>query len=124
MFALACTDDDPLTGTWRECGQIVTPIDSFALDATHFVHQGKNWYLWAQKDPAIAGNSNLYLAELANAWTIKGEPVMISQPDFDWECRGFSVNEGPAAIRHGNQSVCQLFRQRNRRKLLHGLTVD
>lgn len=103
MFALACTDDNPLTGTWRECGQIVTPIDSFALDATHFVHQGKNWYLWAQKDPAIAGNSNLYLAELATPWAIKGEPVMISRPEFDWECRGFSVNEGPAAIRHGNR---------------------
>lgn len=65
MFALTCDDADPLRGEWVERGQILTPIDSFALDATHFVHQGKNWYLWAQKDPTIPGNSNLYLAELA-----------------------------------------------------------
>lgn len=103
MFALACTSEDPLSGEWRECGQITTPIDSFALDATHFVHQGKNWYLWAQKDPAIAGNSNLYLAELDTPWAIKGQPVMISCPEFGWECRGFSVNEGPAVVRHGKR---------------------
>ncbi|MEM6051316.1 family 43 glycosylhydrolase [Erwinia sp. P7711] len=103
MFALACTDSDPMRGEWRECGQIVTPIDSFALDATHFVHQGKNWYLWAQKDPHIAGNSNLYLAELASPWAIKGQPVMLSKPEYEWECRGFSVNEGPAVIRHGER---------------------
>lgn len=39
------------------------------IDAKTFSHQGKHWYLWAQKDPDIAGNFNLYLAEL------------------DWECR-------------------------------------
>ncbi|MFU9137307.1 family 43 glycosylhydrolase [Erwinia tasmaniensis] len=103
MFALACTAEDPLSGEWRECGQIRVPIDSFALDATHFVHQGKNWYLWAQKDPHIPGNSNLYLAELDAPWSIKGEPVMLSKPEYEWECRGFSVNEGPAAIRHGSR---------------------
>ncbi len=103
MFALTCTADDPLTGEWRECGRVETPLNSFSLDATHFVHQGKNWYLWAQKDPAIPGNSNLYLAELANPWSLKSKPVMLSRPEYDWECVGFSVNEGPAVIRHGNR---------------------
>lgn len=49
MFAIECTDDDPLTGRWVEKGQIKTPFDTFATDATTFVHQGKRWYLWAQK---------------------------------------------------------------------------
>ncbi|MCU5771455.1 family 43 glycosylhydrolase [Erwiniaceae bacterium BAC15a-03b] len=103
MFALECTDSDPLSGNWQQRGQIRTPIDSFALDATVFQHQGKNWYLWAQKDPLIPGNSNLYLAELENPWTLKNPPVMLSRPQYQWECAGFSVNEGPAAIRHGNK---------------------
>ncbi|MCT2387847.1 glycoside hydrolase family 43 protein [Erwinia pyrifoliae] len=100
MFALSCDAEDPLAGEWVERGQIHTPIDSFSLDATHFVHQGKNWYLWAQKDPAIPGNSNLYLAPLAAPWQISGQPVMLSRPQYEWECAGFSVNEGPAVIRH------------------------
>lgn len=100
MFVLECADSDPLQGQWLERGQIKTQFDSFALDATTFTHQGKQWYLWAQKDPAITGNTNLYLAELENAWTIKGQPLMLSKPELEWECRGFLVNEGPAVIRH------------------------
>lgn len=49
MFTLECADADPLTGKWTEKGQIKTPFDTFALDATTFYHQGKQWYLWAQK---------------------------------------------------------------------------
>jgi len=69
MFALECSDNDPLTGTWVEKGQIQTPFDTFALDATTFIHQGKRWYLWAQKAPDITGNSNLYLCDMENPWT-------------------------------------------------------
>lgn len=103
MYALVCDDADPLNGYWQPCRRVFSHIDSFALDATHFVHQGKNWYLWAQKDPAIPGNSNLYLAQLVNPWTLKGQPVMLSRPEYEWECAGFSVNEGPAVIRHGDR---------------------
>lgn len=37
MFALECVDADPLTGIWHEKGQIKTPFDTFALDATTFI---------------------------------------------------------------------------------------
>jgi len=104
MYALVSDHDDPLVASqWQPPRRVHTPIDSFSLDATSFHHQGKNWYLWAQKDPAIAGNSNLYLAELENPWTLKGPPVMLSKPEFEWECRGFLVNEGPAVIVHGGR---------------------
>ncbi len=68
MFALECADGDPLSGHWQPSSQVKTQFDTFALDATTFVHQGKRWYLWAQKAPDISGNSNLYLCEM-------GEPV-------------------------------------------------
>ncbi|MBV8045025.1 family 43 glycosylhydrolase [Pluralibacter sp.] len=103
MFALTCRDTDPLTGRWEEKGQVKTPFDTFALDATTFRHQGKQWYLWAQKAPDIAGNSNLYLAELENPWTLRSAPVLLSKPEYDWECRGFLVNEGPAVVVHNNR---------------------
>ncbi len=28
---------------------------------------------------------------------------MLSKPEFDWECRGFKVNEGPAVLMHGDK---------------------
>ncbi|WP_241571980.1 family 43 glycosylhydrolase [Rosenbergiella nectarea] len=103
MYALVCDGQDPLSDVWQEKGKILTPIDSFSLDATYFQHQGKHYYLWAQKDPEIEGNSNLYLSELTNPWTLKTRPVMLSKPEFSWETKGFSVNEGPAFIAHGDR---------------------
>ncbi|MGF6190482.1 glycoside hydrolase family 43 protein [Serratia sp. 2723] len=103
MFALECSAANPLEGEWVEKGRIETPIDSFSLDATHFEHRGKHYYLWAQQDPQIRGNSNLYLAEMANPWALKGAPVMLSKPELPWETIGFWVNEGPAVIKHGKR---------------------
>ncbi|MFU2082930.1 family 43 glycosylhydrolase [Gallibacterium anatis] len=103
MFILECSDSDPLTGKWVEKGQMKTQFDTFALDATTFHHQNKQWYLWAQKDPNIIGNSNLYLCEMENPWTLKGQPIMISKPEYEWECRGFLVNEGPAVLKHNDK---------------------
>ncbi|MEH8265469.1 family 43 glycosylhydrolase [Aeromonas veronii] len=103
MYVLECADVDPLIGNWVEKGRVSTQFDTFSLDATTFSHQGRQWYLWAQKDPAIPGNSNLYLAEMETPWSLKGPQVMLTRPEYDWECRGFLVNEGPAVIFHGDK---------------------
>ncbi len=106
MYVLECASDDPLAGPWIERGRIATPFDSFALDATTFAHAGTQYLLWAQKDPDIAGNTNLYLAPLADAWTLAAAPVRLTKPDLAWEQVGFLVNEGPAVlVRNGKVIV-------------------
>ncbi len=106
MHVLTCDGADPMSGEWVERGQISTPMDSFALDATLLTHQGRHHLVWAQKDPAIEGNTNLYIAALANAWTLASAPVRLSQPDQPWEQIGFLVNEGPAVLqRHGKRFI-------------------
>ena len=100
MFVLENTDADPTSDNWVEKGQIKTPIDSFSLDATTEVIDGVQYLVWAQKDPSIEGNSNLYIAPMANPWTLAADPVMLSKPEYDWECIDFLVNEGPAFLFH------------------------
>ncbi len=100
MYVLENTDDDPTSNNWVEKGQIITPIDSFSLDATTVVLDGVQYLIWAQKDPAIDGNSNLYIAAMENPWTLSTKPVMLSKPEYDWECIDFLVNEGPAVLLH------------------------
>ena len=58
----------------------------------------KLYYVWAQKDPAIPGNSNLYISEMQNPWTLCGKQTLLSIPAYAWEKVGFLVNEGPAVI--------------------------
>jgi len=103
MFVLENENADPLEGQWEEKGQIRTEWESFALDGTSFEHHGERYYVWAQKDPNIAGNSNLYISKMSNPWTLTGPQAMISTPEFDWEIIGFKVNEGPAFLRKGNR---------------------
>lgn len=100
MFCIECDQADPMGNEedWIERGQVNTPIDSFSLDATTFTLNNKLYYVWAQKDPAIKGNSNLYIAEMENPWTLKTKPVLLSKPEFDWETKVFWVNEGPAVL--------------------------
>ncbi|TDC41023.1 family 43 glycosylhydrolase [Micromonospora sp. KC213] len=102
MWVLENSSADPFTGTWVEKGRIVTHLDTFSLDATTFSHNGIRYLSWAQQDPAISGNSNLYLAPMSNPWTISGTPVRLSVPTLSWETIGYKVNEGPSAlIRNG-----------------------
>lgn len=98
MFVIENINTNPMNTNWIEKGQIVTKFDSFSLDGTVFQHRKKLFYVWAQQDPRIPGNSNLYISEMENPWTLKGEQTLLSIPEYDWEKRGFSVNEGPAAI--------------------------
>jgi GH43 family beta-xylosidase len=103
MYVLENPSANPLEGEWTEKGQIRTPIDSFSLDATTFAHGGKRYLCWAQHNPALPdSNTSLFLAELANPWTITGEPVELTRPELPWETIRFAVNEGPyAVVRNG-----------------------
>jgi GH43 family beta-xylosidase len=102
IYVLGTSAANPLDGPWEVCGRMDTARDTFCLDATSFTHRGQRYFVWAQKDVAIPGNSNLYIAPMASAIRLASAPVMLSRPEYDWEVQGFLVNEGPAVlIRHG-----------------------
>lgn len=103
MFVIENDSANPLEGNWTEKGQIKANWESFALDATSFEHEGVQYLVWAQKDPAIKGNSNLYIAAMSNPWTISGKQVMIATPEYDWEKIGFLVNEGAAVLKRNGK---------------------
>mgnify|MGYP000990706878 CR=1 FL=1 len=98
MYAITTPASDPLAGPWGLAGQIETDFDTFCLDATTFTHRGKTYYVWAQKEPTIPGNSNLYIAEMETPLRLAPKRVRLSIPEFPWETRGFAVNEGPSVL--------------------------
>lgn len=72
MWVLENASANPLTGTWTEKGRIVTPIDSFSLDASTFALGGTRYLVWAQSNPDVGNNSSIYIARMANPWTVTG----------------------------------------------------
>ena len=106
MYAISTDAENPLEGAWQPPRQIETGMDTFCLDATTFTHRGVLYYLWAQKEDGIPGNSNLYIAPMDTPDRIAAAPVRLSKPELEWEIRGFWVNEGPAVlIRNGKVFV-------------------
>lgn len=97
-FVAVCDGPDPMTHGWSILGQLQTEWDTFTLDCTSFVHRGQRYLAWAQREPGIETNSNLYLAPLATPLTLAAKPVRLSVPTLDWEIQGFKVNEGAAVL--------------------------
>jgi GH43 family beta-xylosidase len=103
MYVLENFSPDPTKGLWVEKGSIKTQWNSFSLDATTFEHRGQRYLVWAQKDPLIEGNTNLYISEMENPWTVRGPQVRLTKPELSWEIQGFLVNEGPAVLKKNNR---------------------
>ena len=105
-YALINWNDDPMEGGFEEAGRIDTGWESFTIDSTTVLFGGRRYFIWAQRDFDIPGNSNLYIAEMKNALELKLPAVRLSVPEYDWECQGFLVNEGPGCLQHnGNLYV-------------------
>jgi len=108
-YVLEGVGDNPLTATWTEKGMMQKEpankesFTNFSLDATTFEHNGIRYFVWAQKTREPFSPSNLYIAEMSNPWTIKGEQVLIAAPEYEWERRGFWVNEGAAVIKRNGK---------------------
>ncbi|GAB3443467.1 family 43 glycosylhydrolase [Actinophytocola sediminis] len=107
-YVLESPDADPRAQHWLPPRRMVTGWDSFTLDATTFAHRGRRYFLWAQSEPGIATNSNLYIAEMASPLALATPPVRIAVPTANWETQGFRVNEGPAVL-VGNGRVFVTF---------------
>jgi GH43 family beta-xylosidase len=105
-YVLESINDDPRTAGWLPPKRMVTGWDSFTLDATTFEHRGRRYFLWAQSEPGIATNSNLYIAEMVSPLELVTPVVRIAVPTLSWEVQGFRVNEGPAVlVRNGRVFV-------------------
>lgn len=103
MYVIGNGSANPLEGDWAFLGQVNSGIDAFCLDATTFTHQDRMYYVWAQKHPDIRGNSSLFIAEMKSPTTLLSSPVLLSKPEFDWETRGFWVNEGPSVLKRNGR---------------------
>lgn len=102
-YAATCDAADPMTGRWSVLGQLQTPWDSFNLDSTSFVNRGTRYLSWAQREPGIDTNSNLYIAPLATPLTLAAKPTRLTVPTLPWEIQGFKVAEAPALLERNDR---------------------
>jgi GH43 family beta-xylosidase len=124
-YAILCDGADPMTGKWTVLGEFQAPWDSFNLDSTSFMHKGVRYFAWAQKEPGIATNSNLYIAKMESPLRLASRATRLSVPTLDWERRGYKVNEAPAVLhRNGRLFMTYSASATDARYCLGLLTAD
>ena len=102
-YVLKNTSRDPFCGSWEECGRLLSEWDSFMLDCTVFENRGSWYAVWAQSEQTPQGNSSLYIARMASPTQLELPQTLLTRPEYDWECKGFKVNEGPAVLQRNGK---------------------
>ena len=91
------------------------PDNNWAIDGSLFEHKG-DWYMvWSgwQTRRIDTETQCIYIARMANPWTLGSERVLISKPELEWERHYINedgshpsyiiyVNEGPQPLKSPN----------------------
>jgi GH43 family beta-xylosidase len=99
MYVLEASD--PL-GPYTMKGQLADSTDLWAIDGSVLEFGGKRYFVWSGwADTQPDEGQNLYIAPMANPWTLVGRRKLLSTPDHRWEQIGREpINEGPEALYH------------------------
>ncbi|MBZ5725303.1 MAG: glycoside hydrolase family 43 protein [Acidobacteriia bacterium] len=103
LWVIENASSDPLAGEWTLKGKVADPADKWAIDASVFENGARMYMVWSGWEGDGNGVQNIYIAELADPWTIKGQRVKLSTPEYPWEKMGdrnIDVNEGPEVLHH------------------------
>ncbi len=108
MYVIENASGNPLQGSWLFKGKIADPTDQWAIDGTILEHNNQLYMIWSG---GIAGAApqNLYIAKMSNPWTIDGERVLISAPEYAWEKYGAAINEGPEILKNPEGDVFLIY---------------
>ena len=98
---------DPL-GPYSYKGQLTTPGGHWSIDPSPLQLPGGQLYLtWSGWPDDVNGVQNIYIARLANPWTVTGPRILLSTPTYPWELQSgtvpVKVNESPEPLVHNGR---------------------
>jgi len=113
LWVLENSNPDPTQGIWTDKGKLTTqPGDLWSIDATLFQHQDSLYMIWSGR-PFAEGETDLtqklYISKMGDPVTLTGPTVEISSPQYEWERRGFGVNEGPEILQSPDGKIHLIY---------------
>ena len=103
---------DPL-GPYAYKGQLTTPGNHWSIDPSPLqLPDGQLYLTWSGWPGGVNGLQNIYIARLANPWTVTGPRTRLSTPAYSWERHSngipVKVNESPEPL-VGDGRVCVTY---------------
>jgi GH43 family beta-xylosidase len=86
-------------------GRMAPATDRWAIDGTVLTLGQRRFFIWSGWEGHENIAQHLYIAEMANPWTLKDERVRISSPTLAWELNGKPlINEGPQVLQKNGRT--------------------
>ncbi len=89
-------------GPWRNRGRLAT--SGWAIDGTVLEEAGRRYFIWSGWPGARNVQQNLYIAEMANPWTLKTPRALLVEPTEPWERVALPLCEGPQILRRNGKT--------------------
>ena len=107
MLCLEGSSDDP-TEPFAFKSVLRATTDRWAIDGTVMEYNDQLYFIWSGWEGFENVEQRLYIAKMADPWSISGERVELSRPKYRWERKGGKpkINEGPTALElNGTQHI-------------------
>lgn len=121
IYVLENDSPDPLKGTFRLKGRIDTDKENHvAMFSTVFQQDGRLYLVWCgwPSRRVYEENQCIYIAEMENPWTLSSERVLISRPEYEWECQWVGIDGNRTAYPIYVNECPQVFRSLRQDKIL------
>ncbi|OXM17010.1 glycoside hydrolase family 43 protein [Paenibacillus herberti] len=107
LCVLENENSDPLEGDWIWKGALKTPVPG--LDGTVMTIRNQLYFMYAGYGHFPEYGSAIYIAQMADPWTLSGEHVLLTAPTLTWEQQGgMAINEGPVTL-HRNGRIFLVY---------------
>ena len=111
IYVMVNPSEDPVEGSFTMLGWVKTG-NVKDIHPTVFSHRGQRYLLWSGTNsaaPGLVSRWNIHIARMRSAWELDSSPVVISTPQYEWECQWIDedgtsmsspvlVNEAPAFL--------------------------
>jgi len=111
---------NPLEGTFKMKGRIQTDVDNnWAIHASTFEHNNQRYMIWCgwEKQRIDNETSCIYIAKMKNPWTLNSKRVLISKPEYEWECQWVNPDGSKTAYPIHVNEAPHFFQPKNKNKV-------
>ena len=88
IYVLENDAQNPMEGTFKQKGPVLTNREwNWGIHASTFVYKGIQYLIWSgwPKRRITEETQCIYIAKMKNPWTLDGERIMLSSPEYNWE---------------------------------------
>lgn len=121
IYVIENDSPTPTKGKFVMKGRIPTDKNNnWAIHASTFEHKGQRYMIWCGwQKPRIDNETQcIYIAAMENPWTLSSERVLISKPEYEWECQWINPDGSKTAYPIHVNEAPQYFESKNKDKVL------